>query len=464
MSSLSFQPANPAMVRPSDLNRASNPFAPRQPFAPTPALNAAPFQVPHGQTYTQFSFASATPASSSAPNATQQPSAKYIAPPQNPAEASDGKDASKDKDKKPVGPLGFVFPVMTLIGTPIMLVTSMLGINKNKKNELAFNPNWFSKQVFGLGKDKQGNLTYKAKWVPSRLKNVSADEAKNALERTLLTNYKAGRLILALGIIPKSLIGIMYGIQAQQPSILLAHLLQLPLLGMIIKENKIATTWVYLMGGLFTLGFINDTQNGHIKDKLPGSEHEKTRLYDMTRFKQAFDPHSGLPLGTRLSQAVSEFGKMLKFSGEDHVISSKRSFEEVKKLIHGDKNELTDLKTAGSISKSSLGFMLSYAATIPALVGAAFIKEDSKIAGKLSKYSMGTTLLSGIMLNFGMMLVALSGKNWAERVPMAGTSMELSGTVMGYSTKPLIQPIALALQQLGGGLNSIFFASKAQKD
>ena len=63
-----------------------------------------------------------------------------------------------------------------------------------------------------------------------------------------------------------------------------------------------------------------------------------------------------------------------------------------------------------------------------------------------------------------MILVALGGKSWAERIPLFGTSMEMGGTVLGYSTNSVIQPIALALQQLGGGFNSIFYAAKAQKD
>lgn len=355
---------------------------------------------------------------------------------------------------------------MTLIGTPLMLATSLLGIQKNKANELEYNPNMLSKIFLGLGKNEKGKLEYKAT-VLSRLitKAEDTNAAKQAIQKSLLGSYKVGRFVLAMGIIPKSLIGVMYGIQAQQPSILFAHLLQLPLAHMIIKENKTATTLVYLMGGLFTLGFINDIQNGHIKEGLKGSENEQIRQYDMTRLKQAFGLHSGLSLGKRITQSISEIGKMVKFSAEDHVVSSKRAFHEVNKLMHGDKNELTDVKTTGSISKSSLGFMLSYAATIPALLGAALIKNaESKQAHWLSRYSMATTLLSGLMLNFGMMLVALNGKNWAERVPMFGTSMELSGTVMGYSPNSIIQPIALALQQLGGGLNSIFFASKAQKD
>ena len=246
---------------------------------------------------------------------------------------------------------------------------------------------------------------------------------------------------------------------------LLAHLCQLPLVKLIWKENKIATTLVYAMGGLFTLGFINDVQNGLIRDgKKPGTK-EKIREYDMTHFKKIFTPNSGLSAEQRFTGFFTECAKMLKFSAGDHIVSGKRAISEVGKFIHGEKNDLTDVRSNASISKSSLGFMLSYAATMPALLAAAFIKNDQGKAAKwLSRYSMTTTLLSGLMLNFGMILVALGGKSWAERIPLFGTSMEMGGTVLGYSNNSVIQPIALALQQLGGGFNSIFYAAKAQKD
>jgi hypothetical protein len=479
-SSLAFPSGNTAALRPSKTERTNNPFVPQQPGAAN-----LPFRGHASQAQTLSAFptdaylntAKGIPARNPASpgNAASTPS-DMVAPQNDPSSTPGGQISAKPdstadnkKEKQAVGPIGFVFPVMTLIGTPLMLATSLLGINKTPTKDLEFKPNWLSDKVLGLKKGERGAITYKPTLVARTLfKNVDAKNSTKAAEaigQKMLTQYKFGRMVLALGIIPKSVIGIMYGVQAQQPSILLAHLLQLPLVGMILKENRTATTLVYLMGGLFTLGFINDTQNGQIKDKLPGSEDERTRLFDMSRFKQVFQRHSGLSFGHRISQGIGEFGKMIKFSAEDHIISSKRALQEVRKLFHGEENELTDLRTTGSISKSSLGFMLSYAATIPALLSAAFIRnEKSELAKFSSRYSMATTLLSGLMLNFGMMLVALNGKNWAERVPMVGTSMELSGTVMGYSPSSIVQPIALALQQLGGGLNSIFFASKAQKD
>jgi hypothetical protein len=351
----------------------------------------------------------------------------------------DKAEKSEAPAKKPkINPLGFLFPVMTLVGTPLMLITSLLGVKKKEgSQELEFSRNGFTRLIErGIGKPLQ---------VPR-----------------MFRSYTWGKNILALGILPKTLIGIMYGIQSQQPSMLLAHVLQLPLTIFIMKEIKFATTLVYLMGGLFTLGFINDVQNGNIKEK--GDKSKKPRVYDMTRFKQIFSLHSELSVTNRFSRFLSETGKMLKFSAQDHIITTKRAFREINKLIHHQKNGLTDLQTTGSISKSSLGFLLCYAATIPAMASMLLLKnQESRLAKVLSRYSMATTLLSGIMLNFGMFLVALGGKNWAERVPLAGTSLELSGTVMGYATNDKIRPFAVALQQLGAGLNTIFYANRAEK-
>jgi len=370
-------------------------------------------------------------------------------PQSNQAPVSEPKKAKTDEKKADVGALGFLFPVMALIGAPLMLFPSLLGVKKNNDDKVSF------------------ELNKGSRWLATQfLKSASSEQAKKAgMEKILLSAYKWGQRTLAAGIVPKTIIGVMYGLQAQQPSIILAHILQLPLVAMIMRGNKAVTTLVYAMGGLFTLGFINDVQNGLIRDgKKPGTK-EKIREYDMTHFKALFGSHSGLSAGQRIGGFFTECWKMLKFSAGDHVISSKRAFNEVSKFIHGEKNDLTDVRTNASISKSSLGFMLSYAATIPALLAAAFIKNgEGKAAKWLSGYSMTTTLLSGLMLNFGMILVALGGKSWAERIPLFGTSMEMGGTVLGYSTNSVIQPIALALQQLGGGFNSIFYAAKAQKD
>lgn len=358
--------------------------------------------------------------------------AKDAIAPNNSPNSSSPTTSPKEPPAK-VNLIGFLFPIMALIGTPLMLITSLCGV-KTENNALKYVPNQLAK-ILHLSSANQG----------------------------MLTSYKAGKGILAMGIIPKTIIGVMYGLQAQQPSILLAHLLQLPLTKFIWQENKIATTVVYLMGGLFTLGFINDVENGHLKDGLKDANVEKPRLYNMARIKQVFARQSGLSFMSRISQFFSESAKMLRFSAQDHILTTQRALSEVKKLVHGDKSELTDLKTTGSISKSSLGFLLCYAATLPALVSAMAFNGKGVIASVISKYSMVTTLLSGIMLNFGMILVALNGKNWAERVPLVGTTMELSGTVAGYSTNNKIQPIAMALQQLGGGLNTIFFAHQAQR-
>jgi len=357
------------------------------------------------------------------------------------------KQSDKKEDGEGINPLGFAFAIMSLVGAPCMLIPALLGIRKDKDSKLYFKPNIASRKLgaFYFKKDTEAVALQK-------------------LEKKLLFPYKFGKGLLASGIIPKTIIGVIYGIQSGQPSMLLAHLCQLPLVKLIWKENKIATTLVYAMGGLFTLGFINDIQNGLIRDgKKPGTK-EKIREYDMTHFKALFGSHNGLSAGQRIGGFFTECWKMLKFSGQDHVITVKRALNQLGKLVHGEKNDLTDLKSTGSTSKSSVGFLLNYASTIPAIFAALFLNSEGKAAKYFSRYSMVTTIMAGLMLDFGMFLVALNGKNWAERVPLVGTSMEMGGTIAGYSPLKWIQPIALACQQLGGGLNSIFYANKAEND
>ena len=369
-------------------------------------------------------------------------------PQSNQAPVSEPKKAKTDEKKADVGALGFLFPVMALIGAPLMLFPSLLGVKKNNDDKVSF------------------ELNKGSRWLATQfLKSASSEQAKKAgMEKILLSAYKWGQRTLAAGIVPKTIIGVMYGLQAQQPSIILAHILQLPLVAMIMRGNKAVTTLVYAMGGLFTLGFINDVQNGLIRDgKKPGTK-EKIREYDMTHFKALFGLHSGLSAGQRIGGFFTECWKMLKFSGQDHVITVKRALNQLGKLVHGEKNDLTDLKSTGSTSKSSVGFLLNYASTIPAIFAALFLNSEGKAAKYFSRYSMVTTIMAGLMLDFGMFLVALNGKNWAERVPLVGTSMEMGGTIAGYSPLKWIQPIALACQQLGGGLNSIFYANKAEND
>jgi len=369
-------------------------------------------------------------------------------PQSNQAPVSEPKKAKTDEKKADVGALGFLFPVMALIGAPLMLFPSLLGVKKNNDDKVSF------------------ELNKGSRWLATQfLKSASSEQAKKAgMEKILLSAYKWGQRTLAAGIVPKTIIGVMYGLQAQQPSIILAHILQLPLVAMIMRGNKAVTTLVYAMGGLFTLGFINDVQNGLIRDgKKPGTK-EKIREYDMTHFKALFGSHNGLSAGQRIGGFFTECWKMLKFSGQDHVITVKRALNQLGKLVHGEKNDLTDLKSTGSTSKSSVGFLLNYASTIPAIFAALFLNSEGKAAKYFSRYSMVTTIMAGLMLDFGMFLVALNGKNWAERVPLVGTSMEMGGTIAGYSPLKWIQPIALACQQLGGGLNSIFYANKAEND
>ncbi len=353
-----------------------------------------------------------------------------------PPHATNKPNQENGEKQAKVHPIGFLFPAMTLVGTPLVLLTSLMGVHK-KDSKLVFEASKFMNRI-------------QPKLFPKGVK-----------PKHLLKFYNVGKNVLALGIIPKTIIGMMYGIKAEQPSILFAHLLQLPITPLIMRENPIATSLGYMMGGLFTLGFINDIENGQLKDGLKVGI-TKPRKYDMSAMRSVFEagPDS---LAARFARFGKEAGKMTGFVLQDHWLTSKRALKELGNLLTGKKSALTDTESTGSISKSSLGFMLAYMATIPAILSSIFLKGKGAMAQHISRFSVGLTILSGIFLNFGMVLVALAGKNWAERIPLVGTGMELSGTLAGYSTNPRIQPFAVAFQQLGAGLNTIFYANKAEE-
>ncbi|MCE3236139.1 MAG: hypothetical protein K0Q50_2319 [Vampirovibrio sp.] len=406
-----------------------NPFTFQQAFPAYPAY-----------TYNAYNTKQPPPAG----NAFKQQSIKPQHPPQkdlfqaqNPAPADKQPNSPDGEKKAKVHPIGFLFPAMTLVGTPLMLVTSLLGVQK-KQDKLVFKPTRLMKSLQPKIAPKGVN--------PARM----------------ITAYNVGKYLLALGIVPKTIIGMMYGIKSEQPSMLFAHLLQLPITPLIMREHPIATSLAYMMGGTFTLGFINDIENEQLEDGLKGVQITKPRRYDMTTIKNVFDPNSSMSLAERMSGFVKEVGKMTAFVLEDHWKTGKRAVQEVTNLITGKKSGLTDIETTGSISKSSLGFLLCYMATIPAIMSGLMLKGKGVVAERIAKLSIGLTILSGVFLNFGMVLVALAGKNWAEKIPLVGTGMELSGTLAGYSTNNRIQPFAVAFQQLGAGLNNIFFANRAQ--
>lgn len=361
--------------------------------------------------------------------------------------ADDHKNPTGEKQPK-VHPIGFLFPAMTLVGTPLMLITSLLGV-QNKNGKIVFEPN-------SLMKGLQSNRFVKATMPSLATKTISSKQ--------MIRAYSVGKNLLALGIIPKTIIGMMYGIKSEQPSMLFAHLLQLPLTPLIMREVPIATSLAYMMGGLFTLGFVNDVQNEQLKEGLKGVGITKPRKYDMSTMKGVFDLHNSLPMSERFSRFAKETGKMSLFVLEDHWLTTKRAFKEMGNLLAGRKSGLTDIETVGSVSKSSLGFLLCYMGTIPAIMSGLLLKGKGVMAERISKLSIGLTILSGLFLNFGMVLVAIAGKNWAEKIPLVGTGMELSGTLVGYSTNSRVQPFAVALQQMGAGLNNIFFANRAQGD
>ena len=116
-------------------------------------------------------------------------------------------------------------------------------------------------------------------------------------------------------------------------------------------------------------------------------------------------------LAARFARFGKEAGKMTGFVLQDHWLTSKRALKELGNLLTGKKSALTDTESTGSISKSSLGFMLAYMATIPAILSSIFLKGKGAMAQHISRFSVGLTILSGIFLNFGMVLVALAGKN-----------------------------------------------------
>jgi hypothetical protein len=411
-----------------------------------------------------------------------------------------------------IGLLGKIFPVMAFSGAPIVFLTSLLGVKtfyqdgNSKKKPLqriseqviekvhgqskmwnmkpimyqppsAASASFLTREIFGTNSKSQILTYYHPAYAQPWLKQKVAQFMKIQPQRLMKFNL-LGRHLVNWGVFPKNIVGLLFGVASGQPSILVCHLLQ----NVLLKENPIQTTILSFMGAMFTLGFANDIENTALKraGKPP------SRQYDMRTLKAIFNPYSAMPLWQRPLALASETENMLLFFMEDHVVAFKRASGYVKswfqphpnqpkhdlawlttnfkKMHEGKPNELETFIEKNSVGQSSLFIFLNYLANIPHI-----LSSNKTLANEfpavfkspwLPRYCQGMFLFASLVADSSFIMYALTGKNAFERIPAVGQTMDLTGTLMGYKAKG--NPVAFALQKLGGALNSIYFAYKAK--
>lgn len=372
----------------------------------------------------------------------------------------------ENKENK-VGFLGYLFPVLTMIGTPLMFGAMLLGLRSQKIGGITGLKRLFTKTTrMVLPKaDEAGVVKKTGRWFNfGILDKLTATLMKNPTLKRISQNeahlkkmYNTGKVMLALGIIPKSIIGLRFGLNAQQPAILLSKVMEILLFPLIMIESRIATAFNAFVGAFFTVGFANDMDNRPFK---PDGEPEPKRVYDMTRFKSVFKKDSALKASHRIGIFVDEMGRMVKFAAVDHLVALRRVTDNIKKARNHEENDLFSLNPNDAAPKSSLALFVTYLATIPNM--AATILPDSHMLKRpidiASKILSG---ISGMLSEMSFMIFSSGGRNIFERLPAVGSFMEICGTILGYTQNPVTDAFAIGLQQFAAGVNSVFYAHRS---
>jgi len=388
-------------------------------------------------------------------------------------------EADTNAEKKKVGFLGYLFPVLTLVGTPLMFGAMVLGLASTKNKNLNFFQKFYKHNEvlmlasklpkaeakktllmkLGLRKAQKGEGVVVRNIRSLLLKNPSLERLSHN-EEALKKMYHRGRMLIALGIIPKMIIGLRLGVSSQQPSILISKIMEMALAPLIWYGNGIATAFNALVGAVFTLGFANDMENRPF-EKAEGKKPKPPRVYDMDRFVSVFKRDSGVPLLKRPIILTEELAKMLKFSIQDNWVAMKRVTDSLARARKGETNDLTSFHPGNAAPKSSLALFITYLATVPNMI-VNFLPDTFKAKGAFDVASRVLSGISAFMSEFSFFTYASGGRNLFEKLPAVGTTMEVSGTILGYTQNTVTKALAIGVQQFAAAINSVFYAHRSK--
>jgi hypothetical protein len=267
---------------------------------------------------------------------------------------------------------------------------------------------------------------------------------------------KLGRQLLSISLFFRGLNGILGGIASQQPSMVVGSLLEMlsaPLLAIAStgKMKGLAMNLYVLSAGIWTLGFANEIAN-----KAQTSIKGEGRFYDMTRFKEAFNPGQE-SLSNKAQTVATELAQMVRFTIEDHVFSLKKLLPSIRKFFaqrdetaSSDRSISNLVKPSANISRLSV--LLTYVGVLTVLGKGLFTRKP--IEGLVSSLFKGSAIL---LANLSLFNLALQRRDAVGMAPLLGIPLSIIGLANIGSD------LRLAMGGIGEGLNSLFFSDMTKQ-
>lgn len=314
---------------------------------------------------------------------------------------------------------------------------------------------------------------------------------------------QGGRGLQALSTVLVNLNGIVAGVVAGQPSMLLANLFQMRYARRLFtaRNNDQLTVANFIqlaLGGLYTVGFANEISN-QIRKNREG-EDAKGRVYNMSRFLSIFESDVSLP--QKVVRLATEIPSMAWFVVMDHVNLLKDVARETqgaaKKLAggfgyvltgkHADPDDTTaapgfgarvvDTVKAGlqqvsepSAYRSRLAVLSWYIGALPVvLLGQRHI-ANSPVVKRLLRMEHPEKLMSnrgleilrffgGIAANLTTFAVANNRSDWRGQAPVIGAPMSVIGTAINAGNM-YTQDFWRGIGVLGEAINNLLFSEVA---
>ena len=356
---------------------------------------------------------------------------------------------------------------------PVFLVSTLMGARSKAMHEAGL----AAQAVGQLAKKSGHQWTNPAQWFKQVLKRATeativhekshgfVRKAVNGASRPFLKRdladrdikkmYELSKIMLTATVFPKALNGIVYGVNAQQPSMIFEHAIELLLFPFALAQTPFIQNALFMLSGLFSLGLANDLDN----DKKRAAQAQDLRVYDMAHLKDILKPSSHLGLSERFTGVFKEGWGMTRFVGEDMKVGLQRVNRDLTRMAHQEPNEI--LNAEGNGGKASLNFALLQLGTAPKLMLSFMKNENGPVGQAIRAYSSVMQSLAVLVGDISIFMLGKDGQTLGEKIPMAGVTTEAAGRIISYGKAE--QPVATFLQKLGEAGNSIFYAVRAAK-
>lgn len=304
------------------------------------------------------------------------------------------------------------------------------------------------------------------------LKNVFPVVSK----KTLAKANTLGSALLAVGFVPKCLVQLQYGINANQPTMVLSQILNLTALPLLATGNVLATVVETLAGGMFTIGLANAMEN-QSREKQGLTPKRKSDA--LNQLAAALRPNNGEGGGlARTFTMGHQIKQALGFVIIDHIEAAKTSKRFLEALIKGENpldrprpieaslNPDYDSKSDDSPILSRTGATCVYLASIPRIAmllnSKAFPGKGAVQAGVLLSSAM-----AGTLVDMSMIMLGLKGESFTEKLPAIGSTLEYSSSFASMlpgsgPRMQAVQSFVNPIRQLGGAINTLYYKFQAE--